>query len=63
MKALPPAWRDRLLALGAGAVAALAHPPFGFLPGLLGYALMLVLVERAPGLRSAFFRGWLAGAA
>jgi apolipoprotein N-acyltransferase len=60
---LSPAWRDRLLALGAGAVAALAHPPFGFLPGLLGYALMLVLVERAGGLRPAFFKGWLTGIA
>src|SRR6516162_2462461 len=52
-----------LLAIFAGLLAGLAHPPFGFLPGLLGYALMLRLVE-APGprpLRQAFFRGWLAG--
>ena len=63
MKALSPAWRDRLLALVAGAAAALAHPPFGMLPGLLGYALMLWLADRAAGHRSAFFRGWLAGLA
>jgi apolipoprotein N-acyltransferase len=57
------AWGTRLAAIGAGLAAALAHPPFGLLPGLLGYALMLRLVE-APGerpLRQAFFRGWLAG--
>jgi apolipoprotein N-acyltransferase len=50
-------------ALTAGVAAALAHPPFGVLPGLLGFALMLRLVEQ-PGprpLRQAFFRGWLAG--
>lgn len=63
MRGLSPAWRDRLLALGAGAVAALAHPPFGFLPGLFGYALMLVLIERSAGLRSVFFKGWLTGVA
>jgi apolipoprotein N-acyltransferase len=43
--------------------AGFAHPPFGFLPGLLGYALLLAVVD-AEGprpLRSAFFRGWLAG--
>jgi apolipoprotein N-acyltransferase len=58
------AWGGRALALGAGAVAALAHPPFGFLPGLLGYALLLHLVDEdgfVRPLRSAFFRGWLAG--
>ena len=44
--------------------AAFAHPPFGVLPGLLGYAAMLWLTDRAQPdrpLRSAFFRGWLAG--
>lgn len=61
-------WRRRIAvaaaALAAGLFAALAHPPFGFLPGLLGYALLMVLAERteAPrALRSAFWRGWLAG--
>lgn len=56
-----PRW---LLALGAGLAAALAHPPFGLLPGLLGYPLLLWLVDTADAdrpLRSAFWRGWLAG--
>ena len=55
-----PAW----LALLAGTIAALAHPPFGFLPGLLGYGLLLAVVDRAEGerpLRSAFWRAFLAG--
>ncbi len=49
------------LALAAGAAAALAHPPFGVLPGLLGYALLMFLSERAAGARGAFWMGWLAG--
>lgn len=59
-------WRDRGLALAAGLAAALAHPPFGILPGLLGYALLLWLLDAIDGprpLRSAFLRGWLAGLA
>lgn len=58
-----PRW---LLALVAGAAAAFAHPPFGVLPGLLGYPLLLWLLDTASAerpLRSAFWRGWLAGAA
>jgi len=57
------AWVGRGLALLAGLAAGLAHPPFGVLPGLLGYALMLWVVEApaARPLRRAFFRGWLAG--
>jgi len=54
------------LALAAGAATAFAHPPFGLLPGLLGYGLLLGLLERADKarpLRSAFWRGWLAGSA
>ena len=54
------------LALVAGAAAAFAHPPFGVLPGLAGYGLLLALLERAEParpLRSAFWRGWLAGTA
>ncbi len=53
-----------VLALAAGGMAAIAHPPFGFLPGLLGYAILLHLLDVAPGprpLRAAFWRGWLAG--
>lgn len=60
----PKPWRDRGLALLAGLAAALAHPPFGVLPGLLGYALLLWLLDAIEGprpLRSAFLRGWLAG--
>ena len=30
------------LALLAGSGAALAHPPFGILPGLLGYPLLML---------------------
>jgi apolipoprotein N-acyltransferase len=59
-------WRGRGLALLAGLAAALAHPPFGVLPGLLGYALLLWLLDTIDGprpLRSAFLRGWLAGLA
>ncbi len=57
-------WRDRLLCLAAGAGAGLAHPPWGVLPGLIGYALLLWLLDRELGarsLRAAFLRGWLAG--
>jgi apolipoprotein N-acyltransferase len=56
-------WAIRLWALCAGLAAALAHPPFGVLPGLLGYALLLGLLdtEGPKPLRSAFLRGWLAG--
>jgi apolipoprotein N-acyltransferase len=57
-------WRARGLALLAGLAAALAHPPFGFLPGLLGYGVLLWLLDAVEGprpLRSAFFRGWLMG--
>jgi apolipoprotein N-acyltransferase len=60
------AWSGPVLALVAGLAAALAHPPFGLLPGLLGYALLLHLLDvanEAKPLRSAFWRGWLAGLA
>ncbi len=58
-----PRWT---LALLAGAAAGFAHPPWGLLPGLLGYPLLLWLIETADAdrpLRSAFWRGWLAGTA
>ncbi len=61
-------WKRKLatngLALAAGLLAALAHPPFGFLPGFLGYPLLLWLLDRIEGprrLRTAFWYGWLAG--
>jgi apolipoprotein N-acyltransferase len=57
------AWLLRLWALCAGLAAGVAHPPFGVLPGLLGYAVMLAVLDgsSAHPKRSAFFRGWLAG--
>jgi len=56
-------WTARALALASGLAAGFAHPPFGILPGLLGYALLLALIdtEGPRPLRSAFFRGWLGG--
>ncbi|MDB5424373.1 MAG: lnt [Phenylobacterium sp.] len=56
-------WTARVLALLAGLAAGFAHPPFGVLPGLLGYGLLLVLLDtRGPHpWRSALLRGWLAG--
>ncbi|WP_374275928.1 apolipoprotein N-acyltransferase [Brevundimonas sp.] len=48
--------------LVVGALAALAHPPFGLLlPGLLAYPALLILGDRAGSVRAAFWRGWLAG--
>jgi apolipoprotein N-acyltransferase len=60
------AWIARGGAILAGLAAAFAHPPWGLLPGLLGYAALLWLCDDAGPvrpLRSAFFRGWLMGAA
>ncbi len=62
----PKGWPLLGLPLLAGALAALAHPPFGFLPGLLGYGLLMVLAGRTGPerpLRAAFLQGWLAGVA
>ena len=59
-------WIARGLCLAAGVAAAVAHPPFGVLPGLAGYALLMALLDRAEStrpLRSAFLRGWLTGLA
>jgi apolipoprotein N-acyltransferase len=56
----------RILALFAGLAAAIAQPPWGFLPGLLGYGLLFRLIDRRGGparWRSAFALGWLAGVA
>lgn len=61
MSLLQSPWTLRGAALAAGLAAALAHPPFGLLPGLLGYAAMLWLADAAPSWKSAFLRGWLAG--
>lgn len=59
-------WRTTGLTLLAGGAAALAHPPFGIIPGLLGFGLLmhqLDLVDQHRPHRSAFWRGWLAGSA
>ncbi len=64
--ALSPQRGSDLLALVAGGGVALAFPPFGFLPGLLGLGLFMHLSDQADPvrpLRSAFWRGWLAGVA
>jgi apolipoprotein N-acyltransferase len=52
------------LALLSGVLAAVAHPPFGLLPGLIGYGLWMHLLDAGHGprpLRAAFGVGWLAG--
>jgi apolipoprotein N-acyltransferase len=56
-------WSGRGLALLAGLAAGFAQPPFGVLPGLIGYALLLALIdaESPRPLRAAFLRGWLGG--
>ena len=54
-------WGRIVLALLAGAATAFAHPPFGVLPGLLGYPLLMLLAERSIRTRGAFWMGWLAG--
>jgi apolipoprotein N-acyltransferase len=54
------------LSLAAGACAAIAFPPFGILPGILGYGLLLAMIDRTEGerpLRSAFWRAFLGGVA
>ena len=55
-----------LLAILAGLAAAFAQPPWGFLPGVMGYGLMFRLIDGARGpspIRTAFFRGWITGCA
>lgn len=54
-------WSRIALALLAGAGMAFAHPPFGVLPGLLGYPLLMLLAERSGRVRGGFWVGWLAG--
>jgi apolipoprotein N-acyltransferase len=56
-------WPARALSLAAGLAAGFAHPPFGILPGLLGFAVLLAVIENdgPRPLRTAFFRGWLGG--
>ncbi len=56
-------WYGPLTALLGGLMAGVAHPPFGLLPGLLGYSLILLRLEtvRERPLRGAFGLGWMAG--
>lgn len=63
MKPVPRRLAPGAAALAAGLAAAFAHPPFGFLPGLLGFGALMLLAERARGLHAAFWRGWLFGTA
>ncbi|WP_293899176.1 apolipoprotein N-acyltransferase [Phenylobacterium sp.] len=58
-----PRWYAPATALLGGLAAGFAHPPFGFVAGLLGFSLILLRLEtvQARPLRSAFILGWLAG--
>ncbi len=56
-------WIERGGALLAGLLEASAQPPWGFVPGLLGYGLMFVLVDRSRDRRTAFIRAWQVGVA
>ncbi len=52
------------LALGGGALAAIAFPPFGLWPGIFGFGLLLRQLDRIADdrpLRTAFGLGWAAG--
>jgi apolipoprotein N-acyltransferase len=54
----------RGLAVIAGLLGAMAQPPWGFLPGLLGFGLLMRMLDRLGNRarwRSAFALGWLAG--
>jgi apolipoprotein N-acyltransferase len=50
-----------LAGLAAGLAAATALPPLSFLPGLLGFSGLLLLLRRAETLRGAFLLGWCFG--
>lgn len=45
----------------SGALAALALPPFHIIPGLLGFALWLILLAGARHRRETFLLGWWFG--
>lgn len=55
-------WAAASLAAGFGAAAGFAFPPFGVLPGILGWAGLLWLLDGSDPqrpLRSAFWRAWV----
>lgn len=54
-------WVRILCALAAGLAAALVHPPFGIIPGLLAYPALMILTERSARLRGGFAMGWWFG--
>lgn len=54
-------WGRIGLALVAGLLAGLAHPPFNIWIGLLGYPVLMLLAERSVRVRGAFWMGWLFG--
>jgi apolipoprotein N-acyltransferase len=56
-------WYAAGTALLGGLSAALAHPPFGLIAGLLGYALILIRIDGVTPrpLWTAFRLGWIAG--
>lgn len=59
-----PVWYAPATALLGGLAAALAHPPWGLILGLLGFSLLLIRLETVHGprpLRAAFLLGWIAG--
>ncbi len=55
-----------LSAFSCGLAAAIAHPPFGLIVGLVGFSALCGLLDHADPTRpmaSAFWRSWLAGCA
>lgn len=54
-------WVRTLCALFAGLAAALVHPPFNILPGLLAYPALMILTEQSRRLRGGFAMGWWFG--
>lgn len=60
-KALGNRWGRIALALAAGLLAGLAHPPFNIWIGLLGYPVLMLLAERSAQVRGGFWMGWLFG--
>ena len=53
--------RPRVSAFALGALVALALPPIGFWPALIGFAGLLDLLRRAGDPRRAFLLGWCFG--